>query len=148
MTLTPSKQFINNSTVTFTPSGGSAIPILNVKSVSSNPNLESVEDSGDAQFYNTLNVVTSGRWIITIEVTKPAVLNAVAFGVAGTLTWTENDANNGSATGGGALIFTLVNAILKPQTRNSQHRQVATMSFVFESYSSDGSTSPLSSTAA
>ncbi len=148
MPLTPSKRFINISSVTFTVTGGSATPIAGVQSVAKNPQPQEERGSGDADFYDTVAVVVASNPMVSLETLNISALNSIPVGSIGTLVWTQNDARNGSSAGGGALIYTLANAIYQGQQDTIYHRKLANGTPVFTSYSSDGTTNPLSVTAA
>ena len=144
------KRFINVSSCGFTPTGGSAIPIKGVTSVTENYNAQEVRASGDADFFDTLGVVVSANPSVSIDFLNQAALeNATILpGTTGTLTYTKNDARNGSTAAGGALIYTLVNAVWQGQTATNPHRAIGTATGMFNSFSADGSTNPHSVTAA
>lgn len=141
-------RFINISSCSFTPSGGSLTNIKGVKSVSLAPNAQILKESGDADFFNTFTGAVAADYVVTVETINAAALNAIAPGAVGTLTFTLNDARNGSTTGQGALIYTIANAVFDPQTLGAQHRQMATNSYQFHTYSTDGTTSPVGVAAA
>ena len=144
MSLTPSKRFVNAKTVGFTPAGGSLTSITGVRNVQCNPQATDIKGSGDGDLYNTAAGVVAIDYMVTVDTQHAALLNAVPPGTYGTLVWTTPDAYNGTATGGGGLTYTLVNAYFMGPNLTHPHRDFATASFVFHSYSSDGTTSPLS----
>lgn len=137
-------RFINVSSTGFTPSGGSLTNIRGVQNVSQNPNSVEERGSGDADFFDTFAAVVAANPSVSIETINPSGLNSVAVGTIGTLVWTQNDARNGSTTSGGALTYTLAQAVYQGQQITNPHRKLATASPTFMSYSTDGSTNPLS----
>lgn len=141
-------RFINPTSCSFTPSGGSLTNIKGVQSVSLNPNVQEVKGSGDGDLFNTFMGVVGIDYAITIEVINPAALNAIAPGTIGSLVFTLNDARNGATTGQGAIIYTISNAVFAPQTLTAPHRQLATNQYQFGTYSTDGTTSPVAVAAA
>lgn len=147
MPLTPTKRFVNVTGCAFTPTGGSPTNITGVQSVTANPQAADVKASGDGDFYNTFGGVVSADWMATIETNEPALLNAVAIGAVGTLVWVLNDARNGAQAGGGGITYTMTNAYFMGPGHTAPHRNLATTSFTFHSFSSDGTTSPLSAAA-
>ena len=146
--MTATNRFINLSSVSFTPSGGSLTNIKGVKSISINPNTSILKESGDADFINTFAGAVSVDWVIDIQFINTGALSAIAPGAVGTLAFTVNDARNGATTGGGAMIYTISNAVYDPGAMNHQHRQMSTASLQMHTYSTDGSTSPVSVAAA
>lgn len=141
-------RFINISSMSFTPSGGSLTAMKGVQSVSRNHNAQEERGSGDGDFFDTFAGVVASNPSVNVEFLNIAALNGVAVGTVGTLTWTENDARNGATASGGGLIYTLANAVYQGPQTNSPHRKLATATIQFTSYSSDGTTNPLSVTAA
>lgn len=144
----PTNRFISTQACTFTPNGGSAIPIRGVQNVTLNEQASDVSEGGDGDLINTSAGVVQIDPQVSLEFLNAAVLNGVAPGVIGTLTWTLLDANNKAVSGGGALIFTLVNAYYMPGAVNMPFRQFAKATPTFKSFSVDGQTSPLSVSAA
>ena len=145
---TPTNKYINVSSVGFTPAGGSLIAIKGVKSITMNPNAQALKESADGDLFNTFAGVVGIDYVIDVQTNIPMTLNALAPGVAGTLVFTVNDARNAAVTAGGALIFTVSNCVYQPQTLNATHRQLATNSYQFDTWSTDGLTNPVSVAAA
>lgn len=144
------KRFINISTCGFTPTGGSNIPLKGVTNVTENYNAQEVRGSGDGDFYDTFAGVVSANPSISLEMLNQAALDniTIAPGAVGTLVYTLNDARNGSTAAGGALIYTLINAVYQGQAKTNGHRALGTASPTFNSFSTDGTTNPQSVTAA
>ncbi len=67
----------------------------------------------------------------------------VAIGTTGLLHATLQDPVNGVTAGGGALKFTLANAVVGDIPIDGEHMQWAGASISFESFSTDGTTSPV-----
>jgi len=148
--LTPTNRFINNGLVTFTPTipTGTMVTIKGVQSVSMNPQVKTIQGAGDADFYPSLSVAVEGEPTITVNTINDAVLNAVAPGTVGTLAWTQNDARNGATTAGGALIYTITNAVYTPGDTVQGHRVFGTFAATFTAYATDGITNPVAVAAA
>lgn len=148
MALSPTNRFINPSSVSFTPSGGTLTAIKGVKSIGINPNVQVLKESGDADFFNTFAGAVSADWVIDVQFINTMSLNSVTPGVIGTFTFTINDARNGAVTGGGAMIYTISNAVYDPGNMSNPHRQMSTASAQFHTYSTDGTTSAVAVAAA
>jgi hypothetical protein len=149
MPLTATKRFVNNSNVSFTPAGGgSAVDARGVQSVGDDPGIELLNMAGDADFWDTTVVAVRGARTVTIELLEIGTFNTVTPGAIGTLVWTRNDARNAAAAGGGALVYTLSEAVYKGMPVNSAHRQAAKGTISFEAQSVDGATDPLTITSA
>jgi hypothetical protein len=146
--MTASNRFVNVTNCAFTPTGGTAIPIKGVKSVTYSQNASDVSEGADADLINTTAGVVQIDPHVALEMINPATLNAVAPGTYGVLTWTTNDSRNGNVTGGGALIYTASNAYHMPMAEASQFRQFATSNPTFKTYSADGVTNPIAVAAA
>lgn len=144
---TPSNAYVNTTSCSFTPSGGSLTNIKGIKDIAFDPQVETIHEGGDGDFFDTLAGSYKAAWKVTIQVNRPLMLAALTLGASGSLTWVTNDSRNAATTGGGGLTYTLSNAIYGGTPVNAPHRQFATGTHTFTSYSSDGSTSPLSSVA-
>ena len=141
-------RFINISSCSFTPTSGSLTAIKGVKSVTLDPGVQALSESGDADLFNTFRGVVGLDYSVEVEVINAAALNAITPGAVGQLVFTLNDARNGSTTSGGALIYTIDNAVFEPGQLGAQHRQMATNRYKFGTYSTDGTTSPVGVAAA
>lgn len=144
---TPSNAYVNTTSGGFTPTGGSLTAIKGIKDLTFDPQVETIHDGGDGDFFDTLAGSYHAAWKVTFQVNRPLLLAALTLGVSGSLTWITNDSRNAAGAGGGGLTYTLANAIYGGTPVNAPHRQFATGTHTFTSYSSDGSTSPLSSVA-
>ena len=148
MALTATNKFINVTSVGFTPAGGSLTAIKGVKSITLNPNAQVLKDSADGDLFNSFAGVVGVDYVVDVAVNIPMTLNALAPGVAGSLVFTVNDARNAAVTAGGAMIYTISNCVFQPQTLNATHRQLATNSYQFDTWSTDGLTNPVAVAAA
>lgn len=140
---TPTKRFMNIVTCTFTPTGGSATTILGITGLSIAENAEMIRASGDGDYIDTLVVVPSVSPSVTIEVNEPAIMRSVAAGSTGALVFTLPDARNGITASSGGLTYTVSNAVFSPGTFANHHRQFATNTYTFGTFSSDGTTHPV-----
>ncbi len=145
---TATKRFMNIVSCTFTPTGGSPTTITGITGLSIAENAELIRASGDGDYIDTLAVVPSISPSVVIETNEPALLKAVAAGTIGSLVFTLNDARNAAVTGGGALIYTVSNAVFQPGTFAAHHRQFGTNTHTFGTFSSDGTTHPVAIAAA
>ena len=148
MSLTVSPIKINVSAASFTPAGGTLTPITGVKSVTLNYNLTDTNESADMDYYNTFDAVTGVNYTLDLDLIRPQVLAGISPGTIGTFMFTQNDGRNGAVTGGGATIYTVINAVYRPKSMSTLHRQPAHQAISFGTFSSDGATSPVSSAAA
>jgi hypothetical protein len=146
--MTPSNRFVNVTNCSFTPTGGVAIPIKGVKSVTFRLNARDVSEGADGDLINTTAGVVQVDPHVALEMIDPATFNAIAPGTYGVLAWTMNDARNGAVAGGGALIYTASNAYHMPMNQSARFRQFATSNPTFKTYSADGVTSPIAVAAA
>lgn len=128
--------------VTITPSGGSAIALLEVIDVqfTNSDGLEAWRSDGNK--YATLIVDATGEVGATIIGGDCFKLATLPRGAACTIVAILNDAKN--KTGSGASTFTLVNAVVQDTPTSGVTNKFAGGSASFMSYSADGSTIPLS----
>lgn len=148
MPLVASNRFINVSAVGFTPTGGTLTAIKGVQNATIQQTATDVSEGGDGDLYNTVGGVVFVDPMVSLEFMNAMALTALAPGAYGTLTFTLNDSANKALTGGGAVIFTIINCYLMPQQIAAQHRQVAKATMNFKTFSVDGQTNPVSTAAA
>jgi len=142
-------RYMNVSSCSFTPSGGSLTAIKGVQSVSFDEGGGAVKFAGDTDLFPRVHVVNELEPTVTLEIQDAGFgLITITAGQVGSLTFTINDALNGSTASGGAKIFVLSNAVLLPRKVNQAFRQPGVMSLTFGSYASDGVTNPMAVTAA
>jgi hypothetical protein len=144
---TPTTLIMNWTGVTFTPAGGSAIPLKRVNSVNFDPGGQLLPYSGDGDRYPTAMVLAMSSPTASLSTSNISQISALAIGTVGTLVAIANDAVNGILTGGGAITYTLINAVVAGTPWGGQHAQFGTANLTFQAYSSDGSTTPLSQAA-
>lgn len=130
------------STVTYTPSGGSPTTVTGNFSVDVMINDQLVEFTGDAAVFATLLASVKGTRGLKIGGYDVGKYISVFGKGPGTLVVTVNDALNG--TGAGALTYTLSNAMRSDLGANHRNQSADGASVTYTSYSSNGSTDPLS----
>jgi hypothetical protein len=136
-----SGRFMNWDGVAFTPSGGVAQPITEVQNVTIDlrPTLRGA--SGDADLMPTAKALEYLDPRATVESEDIKSINSIPPGRRGTLVATHNDFINGS--GSGAMTYTINNCVVGGGGRSGAHRQVGRGTLEFETFSSDGTTSPV-----
>jgi hypothetical protein len=97
---------------------------------------------GDNDRYMTTKVATLNEPKATVSSGNIGILNGLA-GASGTFSATHNDVK---AASGGAIVYTLINALAGSVTASGAVGEYGQGSLPIESFSSDGSTSPLSFT--
>lgn len=130
-----------------TPSGGSAVSITGVTSVSFDDGGSLAKFAGDGDRYFTTVVNDFNEPTCSITAADAAALRSIgAIGTVCAVTATHNDAKSLAVTGSGAITYALANAVLATRTIGGSHRQFGSGTVTFEAYSSDGVTNPLTST--
>jgi hypothetical protein len=135
-----------NNNVTWTPSGGTVIPLTGIKTVSYDEGNQVLEESADSDAYHTVGTVVLSSPKITVDSIDAMALFATLAGTRGTIAVTLRDHLNGATAGGGAKLITMSNAYLGPRTLNSPYNQLAHQSLTFHSISLDGQTHPVAIT--
>ena len=140
------KRFLNWTGVTFTPLGGSPIPITGVTSVTIDSGGSLLKFAGDGDRYNTVVVNDFNEPTITVQAADLAAIRANPVGTVGTFTAVHDDARNG--TGSGAITYTLSNAVIASNTVKGAHRQFGQGTLTLSAFSGDGITNPLATSVA
>jgi hypothetical protein len=96
---------------------------------------------GDTDLYPTIIANVDNEPTMSITTADVGNLMAIAPGTTGTLTATLNDAKGQS---GGAVVFTLANAVFANADTQAQHAAFGTVTGNWQAFSSDGVTNPLS----
>jgi hypothetical protein len=141
-----SKRFLNWTNVSFVPMGGTSVPITGVSSIMIDTGGNLLKFSGDGDRYNTIVVNDFNEPTVTIQAADLSSICSYPVGTVGTFSATHNDARNG--TGTGAVTYTLSNAVIASNSVRGVHRQFGQGTLVLTSYSSDGTTNPLSTSIA
>ena len=139
------KRQMNVTSCTFTPTSGSSTTYTGVTSVATDHGGSLIKFSGDGDRYPTTTVNDFNDPSVTITSADYAALYAQAVGTRGSLVYTYKDAK---AATGGALTVTVSTAIVETIQFTGQHRQFGSGTVTFATESSDGTTSPLTFSAA
>lgn len=140
------KRQVNWTAVSFTPSGGSPIPITGVTDVQVEGGGSLLKFSGDADRYNTTIVHDFSEPMVTITTADLVALNALPIGTVGSFTATHLDAKN--LNGAGAITHAVALAIVEDNTGGGAHRKFGEGKLKLNCVSPDGSTHPIVSTVA
>jgi hypothetical protein len=137
------KRHMNIKSAGFTPSGGSLLNLTGSQNVEIDHRGSSVMHSGDDDHFPTTRVVDFEDPMITLTFRDITVLNGVAVGTRGALTFQHLDARYGATAASGGYTATMAGAILTNKTVGAQHRQLGDARATFEGESTDGITNPL-----
>jgi len=98
---------------------------------------------GDVDLYHTViaNVTNEPRASFTTA--DVGTMMGFSPGTTGTLNATLNDAKGAT---GGAVVFTMINAVFETADTHAKHAQFGTVTGTWQAFSSDGVTNPLSFT--
>jgi hypothetical protein len=130
------------SGVTFTYAGPTVVTISKCTDVDFQKGGRPLQFYGDgARFPTALKVVESQRSVSVMTGNKAASYS-VPEDTVGTLVWIEQDLNNG--TGTGARTYTLINCKMITNPHKGPENRVGDSSLTFASFSTDGTTDPLS----
>jgi hypothetical protein len=138
-------RFMNWTGVTFTPLNGTPTAITGVTSIQIDSGGSLLKFSGDGDRFSTTVVNDFNDPTIIVHSADLAAVRAFPVGTVGTFTATHNDAKNG--TGSGAVTYVLTNAVVASNPIHGTHRQFGQGVLTLTSYSTDGVTNPLSSSA-
>jgi hypothetical protein len=131
---------MNWSAVGFTPSGGSLTTISKVQEVQFDPAGTLKPYAGDGDRYPTTIVNDMNNPKATVRGGDVATMQGLAPGTVGAFTSTFNDAKLAT---GGAIVYTLSNAVVENCTAGGAHAEYGEGTLSFLAFSSDGVTSPL-----
>jgi len=95
---------------------------------------------GDSDLYPTIIANVDNEPHASITTADVGTLFGITPGTTATLSATLNDAKGAS---GGAVIFTMLNAVAENADATAQHAQFGTITGTWKAFSSDGSTPPL-----
>lgn len=119
----------------------SPTPLTRVTSISVGQAGGLVKFKGDTDVYPTIIANVDNEPNISITTADIGTLMGFSSGAVGTFTATLNDAKLAT---GGAVVFTMVNAVFETADSQAQHAQFGSVTASWQGYSSDGSTPPLS----
>ncbi len=123
--------------------GGDHSPGTRVTSVTFSQGGELIEFAGDNNRYPVVIANSFNRPRCSITSGDVATLMGLAPGSSGTITATQNDALAGT---GGAINWTMSNAVHQNTEDTGQWGRFATATATFRAYAADGATNPLSFT--
>lgn len=142
--MSATKRSMNWTAVSFTPVGGTAMPITGVSAITIDAGSTLHKFAGDGDRYNTTVVNDMNDPTVTIQAADLAAIRAYPAGTVGTFTATLNDARNG--TGSGSIVYTLANAVISNSVVSGAHRAFGQGTLILTAFSTDGVTNPLSTT--
>jgi len=100
-----------------------------------------IKFKGDTDLYPSIIANVNNEPHASVTTADVGTMFGFAPGAGGTLTGTLNDAK---AQTGGAVVFTMTNAVFENADANAQHAQFGTTTGTWQAYASDGQTPPLS----
>lgn len=115
--------------------------IKKVTSFSPNPGGELIKFSGDNDRYPTVIANAMNNPTVSVTTGDIGTMQGFAPGTVSTITATMGDA---LAASGGAINWTISNAVFRNHTPSQPHGNFGSTTAEFDCYSSDGSTSPFS----
>ncbi len=98
---------------------------------------------GDVDLYNTVVANVTNEPHAAFTTADVGTMVGIAPGTTATLTATLNDAKGAT---GGAVVFTLSNAVFENAQAQAHHAQFGSVIGTWQAFSSDGVTNPLSIT--
>ena len=138
-----SRANINWTAVAFTPASASAIPITRVTAGMFGQGGQLIKFKGDTDQYPTIIAAPTVEPNASFTTADVGTMMGFAPGTGGSLAATLNDAK---AAVGGAVNFTLSNAVFETASATAQHAHFATVTGTWQAFSSDGVTNPLAFT--
>jgi len=129
---------INWATVTF---GSTAITRITTGGFGQGGKL--IRFKGDTDMYSTVIANVTNEPSATFTTADVGTMMGIAPGTTNTLAATLNDAKGAT---GGAVVFTMINAVFENADTTAQHAQFGTVTGTWQAFSSDGVTNPLSFT--
>lgn len=137
---------VNVGATTFTKPGPTVITITTIQSVGVDWGGQDLSGRGDNDFYPTFGKTVQADPKVTISHQNNQLLNSLKPGDTGALSCVILDAVNGTGTGG--ITVVLANARVVNHAGDAGHVKLSSVNLNLASYSSDGSTSPLTFTIA
>lgn len=136
---------INVSDVNFQPGGsGTLLPIAGAKELTIDYGTEVIEESGDADIYNSIAAAVGQKPTISLSSNRAFQLLTVAPGTKGTLTFKAPDSHSGTSASGGGYQVTVTNAVFGKHSKTLGHRRFAGLALGFSPFAPDGLTNPIS----
>lgn len=143
MPVSATGRYMNWLAPTFTPATGSPIILDGVTNIQVDEGGSVVKFAGDTDRSNSLMVNDFNEPVITITFANAAKALQLRTGTIGTFTVTQLDAVNGSTPGGGALLYTMTNAIAVKPTATGAYRKIADNSVQLQGYDPAGTANAL-----
>ncbi len=98
---------------------------------------------GDTDMYSTVIANVNNEPNASFTTADVGTMMGITPGTTNTLTATLNDAKGAT---GGAVVFTMINAVFENADTTAQHAQYGSVTGTWQAFSSDGLTNPLSFT--
>jgi hypothetical protein len=98
---------------------------------------------GDTDIYSTVIANIDNEPHASFTTADVGTMMGFVPGTTSTLTATLNDAKGAT---GGAVVFTMINAVFENADSQAQHAQFGSVTGSWQAFSSDGATNPLSFT--
>lgn len=136
--MSPTKAQINWASVTF---GSTAISRITTGGFGQGGKL--LRFKGDTDMYSTVIANVNNEPHATFATADVGTMMGITPGTSNTLTATLNDAKGAT---GGAVVFTMINAVFENADTTAQHGQFGSVTGTWQAFSSDGVTNPLSFT--
>jgi hypothetical protein len=141
--MSATKAQLNWTSVSFTPTGGSATAITRVTAGTFGQGGQLVKFKGDTDLYPTVIAAPTTEPHASFTTADVGTMMGFAPGTTGALAATLNDAKGAV---GGAVVFALANAVFENADTSGRHGQFASVIGTWQAFSSDGVTNPLSFT--
>lgn len=138
-----------NTTIAYTPSGGSLTTVSVTEVLDVEPDIHTKQEMffGDAKKFPVLIIPTERSRSLKITTGNPAALLPIPENVPCTVTTTLLDAaSQSSAAGSGSVTLTLVNAMKKSVGVKATNNKIGGSTIAFEAYGNTGDTDPLTIT--
>ncbi len=116
-------------------------PITRVTNGSFSQGGKLLKFSGDTDVFTTIIANVGNEPSTSFTTADVGTIMGIAPGSTNTLSATLNDAKGAT---GGAVVFTLINAVFENADTTAAHAQLGSVIGTWQAYSSDGVTSPLS----
>jgi hypothetical protein len=120
-----------------------SIAITRVTNASIGQGGQLIKFKGDTDLYPTIIANVENEPHASITTADVGTMMGFTPGTAAMLTATLNDAKGAT---GGAVVFTLTNAVFENADTQAQHAQFGSVTGTWQCYSTDGATNPLSFT--
>lgn len=145
MPLSATNVYMNFSAVTFTPNGGTLVPITEVEDVKLGRKAQTVEWQAGLDKGPRLKVRTNRTRTVTLMGANIFAMMGISPESEGTLVVVLNDLKNqAGGVGSGQLTITLANCSTDDFSVSGKHNAIAQGSATFSAVWSDGQTDPLS----